>query len=278
MKYTIHQLEKYKDEVKKLYLEEKLSAKAIGIKLGWTVGRVNHVLTTWKIPRRNISDSHGFEFDKHYFDNIDTEEKAYFLGFIAADGNVHKNSLQLCLHPQDIEILEKFKSVLKAKKDIKDDKRKNGRVYKRFGIGNVYFANVLRSKGIVDRKTFVLKFPSEEILPKELVRHYIRGYFDGDGCITFHSVKVYGYIKWKFEIVSNTHMVNSMLEIFNEKIGGGIFSIRREKRRQNPIYYLTTQRIKKDYLVKIYKFLYEGSTISLTRKREKIEFLLKDEI
>ena len=50
-------------------------------------------------------------------------------------------------------------------------------------IGNKHMRDSLISKGCVPNKSLILKFPSEEILPKELQRHFIRGYFDGDGTI-----------------------------------------------------------------------------------------------
>ena len=55
-----------------------------------------------------------YNFNEHYFDNIDCQEKAYWLGFFAADGYNHrsKGCIEFRLHRQDREILERFKSCL----------------------------------------------------------------------------------------------------------------------------------------------------------------------
>ena len=57
-------------------------------------------------------------FDEHSFDVIDTEEKAYWLGFLYADGNVSntKNEVGITLQSSDIKHLYKFKTFLKSSK------------------------------------------------------------------------------------------------------------------------------------------------------------------
>lgn len=61
-----------------------------------------------------------YNFNEHYFDIIDCQEKAYWLGFFAADGynHVDKGCIEVRLHKQDKEILEKFKSCIKADNPI----------------------------------------------------------------------------------------------------------------------------------------------------------------
>ena len=41
---------------------------------------------------------------------------------------------------------------------------------------------------MIELKTLVLSYPDEKILPKELERHFVRGYLDGDGCISYHGL------------------------------------------------------------------------------------------
>lgn len=70
---------------------------------------------------------HKYQYNTHYFKNIDTEDKAYWAGFIAADGNVRKDYLKmrLELNIKDLGHLEKFKKAFKEiclllkKKDLK---------------------------------------------------------------------------------------------------------------------------------------------------------------
>lgn len=136
-------------------------------------------------------------FDYTKFDNIDSEEKAYWLGFIFADGyvNTNGNKFGINLSLKDISHLEKFNKFLNYPKGLtiskthqfgtKSTTNNNGEELYMVStvIGNKHMRDSLISKGCVPNKSLILKFPSEEILPKELQRHFIRGYFDGDGTI-----------------------------------------------------------------------------------------------
>jgi len=119
------------------------------------------------------------EIDSFIFNKIDTEEKAYWLGFLAADGYVgRKNEVELSLALKDENHLIKFNNFLKKSKTIKKD---SFRV--RCGFKDIQIFNDLNKLGVIPRKSLVLKFPSYEQVPKKLMSHYIRGYNDGDGSI-----------------------------------------------------------------------------------------------
>lgn len=123
--------------------------------------------------------------DNSYFEKIDTERKAYWLGFLYADGCVSERSknnkvITIQLHPNDRYILEELL------KDIKSDRPiyVNKKGYISISIGSTKMANDLIKLGCIPRKSLVLKFPTENIVPKYLMNHFIRGYMDGDGCIS----------------------------------------------------------------------------------------------
>lgn len=258
-----------KDEIINLYNTEYLSSKKIGEKFNINPYSISYHLKKWGVKKRSLSESHNLKFDKTFFDKIDTEEKAYFLGFIAADGNVHKKTFQICIHPQDEEILIALKKCLVA-----DYKIRNDRKYKRFSITSEYFSNALKCKGILENKTFLLQFPSEEIVPKNLIRHYLRGYFDGDGCITFSTYN-FNKLKWKFQIISNYDFVIDYAKQLNYLIlREAEPSIYKEKRRENPIYYFSIGSTNLDILQKIYNLFYIDSNIYLSRKKRKMETIL----
>jgi intein/homing endonuclease len=68
------------------------------------------------------------------------------------------------------------------------DSRKNDKIYKecKWDVSNKHLWNVLNSYGCTPRKSLTVKFPNESIFKsKDLIRHFIRGYFDGDGSITY---------------------------------------------------------------------------------------------
>lgn len=125
--------------------------------------------------------------DETYFDIIDTEVKAYFLGLLFADGTVSKDSLRikLTLKAEDGYLVESLRAAIHCSNKICYIKSKD-RSELGFGVSspqselaftNKHMAQTLLSHGM-DRKE---RFP--ETIPAELQHHFIRGVFDGDGCI-----------------------------------------------------------------------------------------------
>ena len=138
------------------------------------------------------------KFNENVFDSINTEEKAYWLGFIFADGYISSrdNSFELSLKGSDSEHLDKFNKFMQhAKNNIKfGEIQCNGKKFKRcrWGVVNKHLHSTLNNLGCTPRKSLTLKFPDKSIFKEsnkyskeELIRHFIRGYFDGDGCISY---------------------------------------------------------------------------------------------
>src|SRR3990167_2030318 len=129
-----------------------------------------------------------FSLDENFFDVINTEEKAYWLGFFSADGSIHSgNRLEIGLNIDDIEHLEKFKKSIKSNHEIKIKnkfcKKKNKTYYGcRIMFRSKPMKLALNKVGIFKNKTYNLK-PYDEI-NSDLVRHYLRGLIDGDGCLS----------------------------------------------------------------------------------------------
>lgn len=124
--------------------------------------------------------------NENYFDKIDTEAKAYFLGLLYADGcnEYERNLISISLQEKDKKILEIFKQEIEYEgnllKKIRSNKNHQNSYILRFT--NKHICNVLKNYGMVPRKSLVLLFPKN--LSKNLIHHFIRGYFDGDGCIS----------------------------------------------------------------------------------------------
>ncbi len=121
-----------------------------------------------------------------YFDNIDSEAKAYFLGFIITDGNVFKPkdgngqaSISITQSSSDEYILEMFKKELNANTSIAHD----GRGCSQFAVRSDLIASSLEKYGVVENKTLNTQLPkiSDTYMP-----HLIRGILDGDGNISAH--------------------------------------------------------------------------------------------
>jgi hypothetical protein len=120
-----------------------------------------------------------YTFNEHYFDVIDNQDKAYWLGFFAADGYNHlsKGCIEFRLHNKDREILNKFKTSIQSNNPIWLYKS----AYCNITLYSKHLCGTLASYGLGQAKTYTLTIPK---LNNELMRHFIRGYFDGDGCFS----------------------------------------------------------------------------------------------
>lgn len=135
------------------------------------------------------------------FDVIDTEEKAYWLGFMYADGYVCENDyvVGLGLSIKDIEHVRKFTNFLKYEHGMNVSETHQFNSKEHVGINgntlmmcsteitNKHLWEGLKDKGCVPHKSLILKFPDENIFASyDLIVPFIRGYFDGDGSLGYY--------------------------------------------------------------------------------------------
>lgn len=131
-------------------------------------------------------------FNEDFFEVIDTEEKAYWLGFIAADGCVYERGPHKERLGFSMSLAEKdYNHLLKFKESLYINQLPHKRKRALFGPELIsYFYQLsstklcidLVNKGITPRKSLILEPPKN--VPGELVHHWVRGYFDGDGCVS----------------------------------------------------------------------------------------------
>ena len=174
------------------------STTRIGVELGFYHKVIAQILEEHNINRDCSKMNRKYTLNEHYFDNINTPNKAYILGFLYADGNVYspKSTIRLALHEDDKEILEKINNEIgsnhKLKYSVSKD-RGDGYNYCNTYAVEVYsthMCKVLNDLGCMDNKSLKLKYPT--FLSDELHRHFIRGYFDGDGSFCNHKSKKNG--------------------------------------------------------------------------------------
>lgn len=121
-----------------------------------------------------------------FFENIDNEIKAYFLGLFYADGynNQEKAAIRIGFAEKDKELLEKFLEAIGSNHKIKTRKQDgNSQPFYSADINSRILSDDLAKHGCVQAKTHLLEKMPE--LPEELYRHFIRGYFDGDGSVYY---------------------------------------------------------------------------------------------
>ena len=128
-----------------------------------------------------IKTPHKKKIYENIFEKINTEEKAYWLGFLYADGYVasgKRNDVELSLQLSDKCHLKKFKDFIGFEGKLITDSFRC-----RISFKNKKIKQDLIKLGCTPKKSLTSKFPTEEQVPKELIPHFIRGYLDGDGCV-----------------------------------------------------------------------------------------------
>lgn len=191
-----------------------------------------------------------YKIEHSYFKTINTETKAYFLGFLMADGCVHQthNSFKLEVHEQDIDILEKLINVLflEEKPKIGTDRT----IYKYIDITSKTIKDDLIKYGCVPNKTFKL----DHIPEINHLNHFLRGFFDGDGCI---------YISPENRITIIFTGYTRFLECINEYLNKNNINTNLSLVKEN----VSELRICKQYdCIQILNLLYKNCTIYLNRK------------
>lgn len=219
----------------------------------------NNVEIRKNIPRK-------YSYNENYFNVIDTEEKAYWLGFIAADGSIGKEgkTLEIGLSSVDEDHLIKFAkcigaetNIVKRKKSKCNDKLCDvSRVY----IANKQIAQDLIKAGLDVRKSLTLEYPKN--IPSHLQRHFIRGYFDGDGWITKGDISPYGIQRYIVGIIATKPFLDEMIKILEKE---GIYPT--NPRKNGKMYIWSTSGM--DNIIKFIDFIYKDSNVYLQRKYEK---------
>ncbi len=205
--------------------------------------------------------SRKYNFDESYFDKINTPEKAYWLGFLYADGNVCNNLLKIKLKRSDEDHLTKFKESIKSEHPIRRDNYiRNNKTYynSTFSIYSTKLCIKLFNLGMIPNKSLIIEHPK---IFKKYESDFIRGYFDGDGCIYVH----YKYPNCKtWSIGSGSKkFILKLKEILENRLNIKI-TFKQKKRNFYSIHVCSKLAIQK-----IFNFMYKNSTIHLERKYNK---------
>lgn len=141
-------------------------------------------------------DSHKFRkytIDENYFDNIDTQNKAYLLGLLYSDGCNYppQHRVKLELQERDKDILDKINIEIQSNKPLAfnnlSSKNENWQNTYRIDITNKHISDRLVELGMVQNKSLILEFP--KWLDKSMYSSFLRGYLDGDGHIEWSKTK-----------------------------------------------------------------------------------------
>lgn len=204
------------------------------------------------------------KWNTSYFHNIDTEQKAYFLGLWLADGNIHKQKrkteqyiIQIALKNKDKYIIENFKQEIQSDNVISYYEKRDEC---HFAISSVEMAHDLMLHGVFPNKS--TKEELTDTVSDELFHHYIRGIFDGDGTVFFERGNP-RYLRFGFygshKIVEQIHQyLRAKIDISDNKVYDKETVSFSNYGKYNDV-------------VNFYNLIYKDATVFLTRKKDKFD-------
>lgn len=218
----------------------------------------------WEITGKKTKKK--YHVDDTFFKVIDTEEKAYILGFICADGHVEYTNIQFEVAAKDVDILEKIRKALKSTHPIKEIHKENPYkksnkkeiIMKRLRINSIHLTKPLLDMGLGGKKTYSLNSSILKYVPKYLIRDFLRGYFDGDGNVFFGKRYSSG-IKYNINVCGNKEFLLNTFQRYVpsvNKLYKDLYS------KQCYIWKISS----KEKVLSFLHYLYYNSSIFLSRK------------
>lgn len=208
--------------------------------------------------------------NENYFKTIDTEFKAYILGFMYADGYIgNHNEIIISLSDKvddNYKILNRLKEEIGCSKEIRHGYNLNDKNYGKwtFTIVNKTIWNDLYKLGLYPNKSLTMEyFPN---IKEELLNHFIRGYFDGDGS-TYSYMDTYdNRFRYGLEIMGTEKFLDKMQNILVYKC-----SVKKTKlhiSHPSEITRISYKGIKS--IIKIRNYLYLNANIFIEYKHNKM--------
>lgn len=258
---------KSKPEIEKLIVKDYINGiSQYGLSKKYKIERttIRQLLKRNNVKFRTDSEARKlYSYDNNYFKEINTPNKAYFLGLLISDGTNIRNGFRIMLQEGDLHILEAFKKDIKYTGNIYIREKKNENCKKLCDliIYDQNMSNDLSKLGCIPAKSHHTYFPD---IPEEFHSHFIRGVFDGDGCIHISKGQKY------FTIMGNRLLVEKIQEILIKQCNLKENPIRVSHRCKNNIVEFRYGGNK--ICLKIFNYLYKNANVFLKRKFEKFKY------
>lgn len=243
------------------YVNCNYTLKQLGREFSCSYGTIRNLLNKQGINSRG--NKQGYPRNELYFHSINTPEKAYWLGFMCADGCVHSQRNEISLNITDLEHLEKFKAAIGAinhKITITQDQRfpKAKKLYQ-LSIKDAQLWKDLNKWRREPQKTSKInRIPN---IPKDYVSHFLRGYFDGDGSLHYLA----STNNYRISFLGNKPFLEEVRNILN------VPKISIAQDRDKNIYQLQISGRKQ--VVRILNYLYQDSDSKMRLNRKYNKYL-----
>jgi len=245
--------------------DELKNIKKVAISFGVSTRPIKRILDKNNILLTN----RRYNVNHNYFGVIDNEEKAYWLGFLYADGCVRKtksgSQLVLKLSVKDEEHLNLFKKNIESEHKIVYTESRVMTKNNVLSISNNCSLRVnsnelvekIINQGCVPRKTFTIERPK---INDDLIRHFIRGFYDGDGNF-FYSEKT--KMSVMTIVCASDKFRTFLIEIMSSISGIGKIHLDEKK--------YTIKLVNIEGIMNFLSYIYDNSSIELKRKKEYYE-------
>lgn len=256
-------LTEMKEKVFEMY-NSGMNTNQIAKELGYATSAVSTLLKKNNVELRD----YRYKVDESFFEAVDTEEKAYVLGWMYSDGNISGDMFRIQI--ADLDILEKIKDILKFEGPIQDvsppKKFPHRKIQFNMSVCRKKMVDDLAKLGVMPAKSLILQFPTEEQVPLHLLGHFLRGVFDGDGSISRtasngFNVSMVGTLEFVEKVIDITDCPNFKIYC-------------RFPERENSTRSMASGH--RETVAKFLDFIYKDATVYLQRKYDLYqEFLFK---
>lgn len=233
--------------------------------------RVSNILKKYNIQiLPSYERQRKYSLNDHYFDCIDTQDKAYLLGLLYADGCNSNGHIVIRLQERDRDILEKMNIALGSNRPLRfiDYSSRSDCCQNQYSLDivNQYMSNQLSLLGMVPNKSLVLEFP--QWMNVELYSHFIRGYFDGDGYVSKN------YNNAKLTIIGTKFFCEKVKDILYKDIGINACIYLCHKNESTTT--RTLQISGRNQIKKFLDYIYNNANLYLDRKYNIYQSLYTD--
>lgn len=271
--------EKTRDLIIDMYLQPYGNIGLICKKLKTSAERVKAMLLDNGIKLKelvNLRKRKKYTLNEEYFNNPETwsNEHAYLFGWICSDGHVGKHEISIRLQERDIDILEKFKKAINFTGNLRYIKARKSSNFKnidknyiskpQFGlsIASHKMIESLRRLEIESNKTNSLTFPNW--LREDLIPHFIKGFWEGDGCVTGEDNIYIGF-------AGNNKFLSILKDILEGKLDVTTFLFPMKE----SIDFSSLRICGRFQVIKFLNWIYQDNSIYLDRKYQKYINLVK---
>lgn len=259
--------ELHKDEILDLYINKDLPVTEVSRQLKINLKTLHSYLKDNNLKRGYWSRK--YHCNDNYFEEINTPEKAYWLGALYADGNIHKHKSQsgtIRFSTKDKEWAEKFLECIEYEGSVLREyhKKFEKEIFKARVTSDKMYYDLIKH-GCVPSKSKILKMPD---LHNDLIPHFVRGYFDGDG-----TVGIYKYLTGKSTITLRSGICSGSEEFLTNILK--YIPVKSKIIKKNSNKALWCFQFSVNDSLSFCKWMYKDASIYLNRKYKIFEDFIK---